>query len=113
MVKSKKQELAQLQSIPQEPVVTISYNRADLKPGEEFYVARVKLQINTQLRVDPGTVIVLGPEDTATGLNIKKMLYDKAMEYYQNDEQANAIKAWWENSEQARREGIRDQFKRG
>jgi hypothetical protein len=73
--------------------------------AEAEYVTRVKLILNGgRLRVDPGTVIVLGDEDK--GVNIANLLRNGGIEPYRDEAQVAAIRHWWNNGEKQRRASL-------
>ena len=68
----------------------------DLQPSEMKVVAMVKLTLNRgRLKVSPGTVLVLGPDDEKEGVHIQHLLRNRAVVPYESEEQAAVIAAEW------------------
>lgn len=80
----------------------------ELAPGEAKYVAMVKLMLNYgKLTVLPGTVIILGPDDWAAGINVNKLVENRAVVPYESEEQVKAIKEHWEKEGKPRRDELK------
>ena len=75
---------------------------------DKKYIAKVKLILNRgHLKVEPGTVIVLTPDDVKDGLNIDNLLRNGGIIPFKSQKQADEIKEWWEKTGKIRRESIK------
>lgn len=71
-------------------------------------MACVSLSFNNgHLKVTPGMVIVLGPDDIASGIHIDSLLENGGIVPYESDQQCDAIRSQWEKVDQLRRETLR------
>jgi len=65
----------------------------ELKQGENYYVARVRLMLNYgKLIVEPGAKVILGPDDKKTGINIGRLIETGAIAPCEFREQATIVK---------------------
>lgn len=79
-----------------------------LREGEIKVIAMVKLTLNCgRLKVVPGKVVILGPDDVAQGVNIGNLLKNGAVVIYKNEKQRKAIEKEWLTKRKAERESIR------
>lgn len=77
---------------------------------DKKYVAKVKLTLNRgKLKVEPGTIIVLGDADRVDGIHIDNLIKNGGIELYTTDERAAEIKEWWLNEGKPRRESIKQE----
>ena len=84
-------------------------DRRELKEGEEFYVAKVRLWLNYgKLEVEPGQVIVMGPEDEVQGVNVKLLLEHGGIEVFRSKAQVEGIHKQWVETDEPRRREMRD-----
>ena len=84
-------------------------DRSKLGPSEEFYVAKVKLRLNYgKLEVEPGQVVIMGPEDEAQGVNVRLLLEHGGVEVWKSRAQVEAIRKQWVEVDETRRSGMRD-----
>ena len=90
-----------------------SPSRKDLKPGEELYVAKVKLLLNFgKMSVEPGKVIILGPDDEAAGINLKNLIKNGGVEVYTTEKRAREIREEWETEGKPRRKSLKARNRR-
>lgn len=60
--------------------------KVDLAPGERKFLAKAKLMFDHgRVKVKPGDIVILGPEDERQGVNIATLLRLGAIEPYEKE----------------------------
>ena len=80
----------------------------ELRNGEAYYIARVKLVLNYgKLKIEPGVVVILGPADEAQGIRIANLVKCGAVVPYESKAQVKAIRKKWNEEGKPRREALK------